>query len=80
MIAHVWRVYKHPTDYPDKFVARHRREGHDGMNVIREGDSGKIEVADTLAELRTVLRQKHHVFGLWPTTAESGEGVVEIWM
>lgn len=80
MISHVWRIYQNPADHPGKFVARHRREGHDGMKVIREGDSGKFEVADTLQELRAILKEEHRVFGLWPTTAEKSEGVIEIWM
>lgn len=41
-----WTIYKHPLDYPDKFVAR---------KFILDKPTEEILIGDTLEEVRSLL-------------------------
>ena len=42
----LWTVYKHPRDYPDKFVAR---------KFVLDKPTSEILIGNTLEEIRTLL-------------------------
>jgi hypothetical protein len=47
---HMWTVYDHPRDYPDKYVARRSEIGAASVKMTND-----MFVADTVDELRTLL-------------------------
>lgn len=42
----LWTIYKHPSDYPDKYVAR---------KFILDKPTSEILIGDTLEEIRKML-------------------------
>jgi hypothetical protein len=70
-ILQIWTVYDHPSDYPDKYVAR--------LHVVSKSGTGpttEMFVADTLEELRVLLPP-----GLYclPRYAADDPVIVETW-
>lgn len=69
----MWTVYDHPTDIPNKFVAR--------CHVVMNGESGPTNnwiTASTLHNLRMMLRMA----GLTclPRSPEDNAKIVETWL
>lgn len=64
----IWTIYKHPTDYPDKFVAR-------CFNYDRPTTA--FYVADTLEEIRRLIPQ-----GLFRLDRDERDDpvIVECWL
>ena len=73
-ILPMWTVYKHPRDYPDKFVAR-RFEARKGEVI----PTHNIIVADTLERLREVLEIDMHLVCL-TRNKEDDPVIVETWL
>jgi hypothetical protein len=70
----MWTVYKHPSDYPDKYVARRFDVDADGAKP-----SASVIITPDLAQLRHILR-----FELGLTCLSRNEGdepqIVETWL
>ena len=68
----IWTVYKHPRDYPGKYVARKSMATGEGIGITRD-----MFVADSLAEVRALLP-----FGLTrlPRQAADDPVIVEVWL
>jgi hypothetical protein len=70
----MWTVYKRPTDYPDKFVARRFDVGAGGPKP-----SADIIVAEDLKTLRTILRDEMHLTCLSRDPSDEVQ-IVETWL
>jgi hypothetical protein len=70
----MWTVYKHPTDYPDKYVARR-------FDVDASGPkpSASIIVAADLKTLRATLRDEMHLTCLSRDPSDEVQ-IVETWL
>ena len=64
----LWTIYRHPKDYPDKYVAR---------KFILDKPTSEILIGDTLEELRALLP-----FGLTRLERDLGDDplIVETWI
>lgn len=64
----IWTIYKHPSDYPDKFVAR-------CFNFNRPTTA--VYTADTLEEIRRLIPQ-----GLFRLERDPNDDpvIVEVWI
>jgi hypothetical protein len=71
----IWTVYKHPKDYPDKYVAR--RFDVDGRGKVRPSDS--VIITDGLDQLRDVLQHELHLVKLM-RNEEDDPVIVETWL
>lgn len=75
-VLRMWTVYKNPTDYPGKFVARMFEVGG-GAGEPRA--TGSVIIKDELSELRDVLKFELHLVCL--TRSEGDEPqIVETWL
>ena len=70
----IWTVYDHPTDYPDKFVARRFDVGHDGPKL-----SASVIIADDLDKLRRVLEFELRLVRI-TRSPEDDPKIVENWL
>jgi hypothetical protein len=70
----MWTVYKHPSDYPDKFVARRFDVDADGPKP-----SASIIIMDDLEVLRDVLAFQLHLVCL-ARNEEDDPVIVETWL
>lgn len=70
----MWTVYEHPSDYPDKFVARRFDVDGDGPKP-----SASVIVAGDLDQLREILQFELHLVCL---TRNEGDDpvIVETWL
>lgn len=68
----LWVVTKHPSDFPDKFVARPNYVGPKGHYSV-----GAALTADTLEDLRAKLPQGLHRMARW---ADDDPVIVEVWL
>jgi hypothetical protein len=70
----MWTVYKHPKDYPDKYVARRFDVDANGPRP-----SESIIITGTLAQLREVLQFELHLTCL---SRDGGDDpvIVETWL
>lgn len=50
----IWTVYRHPTDYPDKYVARKFTVGGGGTGGIVRASTDMF-VEDTLEDVRALI-------------------------
>jgi hypothetical protein len=67
----MWAVYRHPSDYPDHFVARK-------FAVTKEiYVTNDMFVADTLEELRALLPGGLHRL---PRFEHDDPNIVEVWL
>lgn len=64
----IWTIYDHPTDYPDKFVAR---------KFILDKPTSEVIIADTLEELREMLPLGLSCFN---RSVTDDPVIVETWM
>ena len=64
----IWTIYKHPLDYPDKFVAR---------KFISDKPTEEILIGETLEEIRSLLPKGFTRFERNPNDALS---IVETWL
>lgn len=71
----MWTVYKHPSDYPDKYVAR--------QFVVSGGEgptaTHSIVIMDDLEALRDFLRSDLHLTRLM-RNEEDDPVIVETWL
>ena len=69
----MWTVYRHPKDYPSKYVARLFEVDSDGPRP-----TGSIVIAETLERLREEMMQ----MGLVMLTRSPGDDpvIVETWL
>lgn len=67
----MWTVYKHPKDYPDKYVARKARIA---KNIEHTND---MFVADDLQEIRALLPSGLHCIPRYP---HDDPVIVEVWL
>jgi hypothetical protein len=70
----IWTVYDHPTDYPDKFVARRFDIDANGPRP-----SASIIITADLAMLRDILCHKLHLVCL-TRSPEDDPKIVETWL
>jgi hypothetical protein len=75
MMLAMWTVYDHPSDYPDKFVAR--RFDIDSVGATRA--SGSIIVAPDLERLRDILAFEMHLTCLVRDPSDD-PAIVETWL
>ncbi len=68
----VWIIYDHPTDHPDKFVAR---KFYVGASMVLASD--EVLGAETLEKLRPLLPTG--LVNLGRADDETDETVVEMW-
>jgi hypothetical protein len=68
----MWTVYKNPTDYPDKFVARR-------FDVDAAKASASIIVMDDLDKLRDVLQFEMGLAKLMRSPGDAPQ-IVETWL
>jgi len=70
----MWTVYSHPSDYPDKFVARKFEIRRGGVTIA----TSDVRIADTLAKVRTEFIRR----GLHPLarSQEDEPQIVETWI
>jgi hypothetical protein len=69
----MWTVYRHPRDYPDKYVARLFEIDADGPRV-----TGSIVIADGLERLQDEMMQMGLVKLM--RNAEDDPVIVETWL
>ena len=74
MTLAIWTVYRHPSDYPDKFVARR-------FDVDGEGarPTASIIIASDLETLRGILELELHLTCLDRHPADEPQ-IVECWL
>jgi len=70
----MWTVYDHPTDYPDKYVARRFDVGRDGPVP-----SESIIIMDDLGRLRDMLAFEMHLTCLTRSEGDDPK-IVETWL
>lgn len=70
----MWTVYDHPTDYPDKFVARRFEVDANGPRPTES-----IIIAPNLDLLRDILGMEMHLTPL-PRSAGDDAKIVETWI
>lgn len=70
----MWTVYDHPTDYPDKFVARLFEVDRNGARV-----TPSILVADDIETIRDILQFELHLVKLM-RSPEDDPVIVETWL
>jgi hypothetical protein len=70
----LWTVFDHPTDYPDKFVAR--RFEVDGYGVK---PTGSIIIMNDLDKLREMLEFEMHLTCLTRSPQDDPK-IVEVWL
>jgi hypothetical protein len=70
----MWTVYKHPRDYPDKFVARRFDVDGDGPKP-----SASIIIAPDLDQLRDILERDLHLVCLSRNEGDDPV-IVETWL
>jgi hypothetical protein len=68
----IWTVYRHPRDYPDKFVARKSL-----ATTPEPTHTNDMFVADNLDEVRALLPKGLHRL---PRVAEDDPVIVEVWL
>lgn len=72
----MWVVYRNPSDYPGKFVARlHRWDGASQQYV----PTGEAMIRDSLGEINEVLRDQLHLHWL-PRYAADDPVIVGTWL
>ena len=64
----LWTIYKHPLDYPDKFIAR---------KFVLDKPTPEIRIGNTLEEVRELLPRGLTRFERNPNDEST---IVEIWM
>lgn len=70
----MWTVYDHPSDYPDKFVARLFE-----VDAAGPRPSASIIVCDDLARLRDMLAFELHLVCLMRNPEDDAK-IVETWL
>lgn len=66
----IWTIYRHPRDYPDKYVAR--------KTVVPPGTpTNDMFIAGSLDEARALLPRGLHRM---PRSAEDDPVIVEVWL
>jgi hypothetical protein len=70
----MWAVYDHPSDYPDRFVARLFLVGRRGTEA-----TSSIIVAQTLEVLREILLVDMHLHRI-ERHPDDDEKIVETWL
>jgi len=74
MTLAMWTVYDHPTDYPDKYVARRFDVARDGARPTES-----IIIMDNLDRLRDMLAFEMHLTCL-PRSPHDDPKIVETWL
>ncbi len=74
IILQVIVIYKYPTDYPDKFVAREQRVWNDGQI---ESKDELFAMGDSLDEIREKIPQ--HLVCL-QRNPEDAPSIIETWI
>jgi hypothetical protein len=70
----IWTVYKNPTDYPGKFVARRFDIDADGPKP-----SASVIIAPSLKTLRSILAFEMHLICM-PRNEGDEPQIVETWL
>ena len=70
----IWTVYKNPTDYPGKFVARRFDIDADGPKP-----SASVIIAPNLKTLRSILAFEMHLICM-PRNEGDEPQIVETWL
>ena len=70
----IWTVYDHPSDYPDKFVARRFYIDGSGHHA-----SGSIIISSDLERLRNILALEMHLTRLVRDPSDEPQ-IVESWL
>jgi hypothetical protein len=70
----MWTVYKHPKDYPDKFVARRF-----DVDAAGPKPSASVIVAADLETLRDILAREMHLTCLARDPSDEPQ-IVETWL
>jgi hypothetical protein len=66
----IWVIYKHPRDYPDKYIARLWRNDQATSSVM---------IADDIERLRDVLQFEMGLVKLMPTPQDDPV-IIESWL
>lgn len=71
----MWCVYKHPSDYPNAYVARRWV-----ASAVGYGPTTDVITASTLDELRTMLKNDKRMTASIPRLHGEDACIVETWL
>jgi hypothetical protein len=71
----MWTVYKHPTDYPDKYVARRFEVDASGPRA-----TASVIIMDDLTALRETLCFEMYLTRFTPRSENDDPKIVETWI